>query len=233
MSIQLPTSNFQFLTSDLLSLLIAFLYVAALIATSEILYRVFHAPLDITRKIVHVGVGMTALAVTIIFRDWTVAIIGPLAFIAINYFSYRRKIFQSIEIAEERQLGTIYFPLSFVILTPLFWSRPALLAAAFMPMTWGDAAAAILGKRFGAHPFRLFGQLSSVEGSVAMFVFAFIATVLALIAFGQPSGLSTGIAFVTALIATVVEAMSPKGMDNLTVPIVSAITLTVLNGFGK
>lgn len=223
----------MFLFSDFVVLLIAFFYVAALIATSEILFRVFHAPLDITRKIVHVGVGMTALVLTFIFRVWTIAILGPLAFIAINYFSYRRKIFQGIEIAEQGQLGTIYFPLSFVILTPLLWSRPALLAAAFMPMTWGDAAAAILGKRFGAHPFRLFGQDSSVEGSIAMFAFSFIATALALVAFGQPSGWSTVIAFVTALIATVVEAMSPKGMDNLTVPIVSAITLTALNGFGK
>jgi len=217
-----------FLLSDFLSLFIAFLYVAALIAISEILRRVFHVPLDITRKIVHVGVGMTALALTIIFRDWTVAILGPLAFIAINYFSYRKKIFQGIEIAEQGQLGTIYFPLAFVILTPLLWSRPALLAAAFMPMTWGDAAAAILGKRFGAHPFGLFGQVSSVEGSIAMFGFGFIATDFALVAFGQPPGSSVAVAFVTALIATMVEALSPKGIDNLSVPLISAMILSIL-----
>lgn len=219
--------------SDLFSLLVAFLYVAALIAVSEILRRIFHVPLEITRKIVHVGVGMTALVITAFFRDWTVAILGPLAFIAINYFSYRRKIFQGIEIAEQGQLGTIYFPLSFVILTPLLWSRPALLAASFMPMTWGDATAAILGKRFGAHQFSVFGQVSSVEGSIAMLVFGFIATALALVGYGQPPVSSMLIAFVVAIIAMAVEAVSPKGIDNLSVPIISAVTLLILKGFGK
>jgi phytol kinase len=218
----------MFLFSDLISLAIAFAYVALLIGTAEMLRRVFHVPIDITRKIVHVGVGMTALVVTSFFRDWSIAILGPLAFLAINYFSYRKKIFQGIEIAEEGQLGTIYFPLAFVILIPALWSHPARLAASFMPMTWGDAAAAILGKRFGAHPFRVFGQTSSVEGSIAMFGFGFIATEIALVMFGQPPGSSLAIALVTALAATIAEALSPKGIDNLSVPIVSALVLNLL-----
>lgn len=221
------------LLSDLISLLVALLYVAALIALSQVLRLYFHAPLDITRKIVHVGVGMTALVITTFFRDWSVAIIGPLAFTAINYLSYRRKIFQGIELDEQGQLGTVYFPLSFAILTPLLWSRPELLAAAFMPMTWGDATAAILGKRFGAHQFSVFGQVSSVEGSIAMMVFGFTATALAFVAFGQPPAPSMVTAFVVAVVAMAVEALSPNGIDNLSVPIISAVILLILNGYGK
>ena len=216
------------LVSDLFSLTLAFLYVAALIGIAETLRRVFHVPRDVTRKIVHVGVGMTALAVTFIFRDWTIAIIGPLTFIVVNYFSYRRNLFRGIETGETGQLGTVYFPLSFVLLTPLLWSRPALLAAAFMPMAWGDAAAAILGKRLGAHQFSLFGQVSSVEGSIAMFVLSLIATNLVLVLFGQPVDSSVLAAFLTASVATLLEALSPWGLDNLTVPIVSAFVLSIL-----
>lgn len=221
------------LISDLVSLGIAFAYVVALISISELLHRGFHLPVDITRKIVHVGVGMTALVVTVIFRDWTIAIIGPLVFIAINAISYRKKIFKGVETGEVGQLGTIYFPLAFVLLTPLLWSQPALLAAAFMPMTWGDAAAAILGKRYGSQQFTLFGQTSSVEGSLAMIVFSLVATVLALVLFGRPPVPSAAIALVIALIAAATEAASPKGIDNLSVPIVSAAILAAMNGFAK
>lgn len=222
-----------FLLSDLISLAIAFLYVAALLSVTEILRRVFHVPLNLTRKIVHVGVGMTALVITAFFRDWTIAIIGPLVFIGVNYFSYRRKLFSGVETGEAGQFGTIYFPLSFVLLTPLLWSFPVLLAAAFMPMTWGDAAAAILGTRFGSRRFTLFGQSSSVEGSLAMFVFSFVGTDLALMLFGQPPIPSAAISLATALIAAIAEALSPKGVDNLTVPIVSAAILVTMHGAAK
>ena len=221
------------LASDFVSLAIAFLYVAALIALAEILRRVFCVPVDITRKIVHIGVGMGALVITSFFRTWFIAIIGPLVFIVVNWVSYRANIFHGIETGERRQFGTIFFPLSFVILVPSLWSRPTVLAASFMPLTWGDAAAAILGQRFGSHRFTLFGQASSVEGSLAMFAASFVATCFALLAFGQPIATSALISTAVALPATFAEALSPMGIDNLTVPLISALTLFALSGFLK
>ncbi len=221
------------LPSDLLSLLVAFAYIIVLIAIAEILRRVFHVPVDITRKVVHVGVGMVAIALTIVFREWYIAIIGPLVFIIINYLSYRTGLFRGIETGEKEQLGTIYFPLAFVILTPPLWSQPAILAAAMMPLTWGDAAAAILGKRFGVHKFTLFNQTSSIEGSLAMFVFGFLGTYFALLLFGQSTGTSFLLSLVTAFAATIAEALSPKGIDNLTVPLMSAVVLVGLTSLIK
>ncbi len=240
------------LPSDLLSLLIAFAYVAIVIAIAEILRRVFDLPVEFTRKFVHVGVGMSALAVTTLFRAWYIAIIGPLVFILLNYLSYRYQIFRGIERGQvanhraagtrtdlkpttpvmigEGQLGTLYFPLAFTILIPLLWSQPAFLAASLMPLTWGDSFAAILGIRFGAHRFTIFDQTSSVEGSLAMFVFSFVATFAALIVFGMAAELSLGLALGTSIVATIVEAFSPWGLDNLTVPIASAIVLVALSG---
>ncbi len=215
--------------SDLASLLIGFCYVAALIALSEILRRVFHVPVDITRKIVHIGVGLAAIAMKIIFREWYIAIIGPIAFILVNYVSYRANLFHGIETSERGQLGTIYFPLSFVILTPLLWSQPAILAASMMPLTWGDAAAAILGARFGVHKFMIFNQTSSIEGAIAMFFFSLVGTYSALVLFGASTSVSLILAIATAFIATVIEALSPRGIDNLTVPLVSALVLLILN----
>lgn len=99
-------------------------------------------------------------------------------------------------------------------------------------MTWGDAFAAIIGQRFGARKFTALGRTRSLEGSLSMFAFSFAATFLALIALSvaQPLGASVALAFVVAVVATIVEAFSPFGIDNLTVPLSSALTLALLSG---
>lgn len=216
--------------SDPLALVLAFLYVSLILALGEGLRRGLHLSVEFTRKFVHVGVGMIAFLLVWLFQTWQWAIIPPLAFIVINYISYRRQIFAGMETGERGQLGTVYFPISFAILIPLLWAFPALLVASLMPMTWGDAFAAIVGKRWGAHKFTILGQTRSVEGSLAMFGLSFVATFIALIVFAQPIGTSLVIACLVAFVVTIVEAVSPFGIDNLTVPLTSALVLYLLSG---
>jgi phytol kinase len=184
---------------------------------------------DVTRKFVHIAVGMIAFPLALLFSAWQFAIIPPLAFIVVNYVSYRRQIFAGMETGERGQLGTVYFPISFSILIPLLWSQPALLVASLMPMTWGDAFAALIGQRYGKRKFTVLGQTRSLEGTIVMFAFSLLAVFLALVFFAQPIATSFVFALVVALIASVVEALSPFGIDNLTVPLSSAIVLVALN----
>ena len=216
--------------SDLLALLIAFLYVSIVLAVSEISRRSLRLSVDLTRKFVHIAVGMIAFPLVILFQAWQFAIIPPLVFIVVNYVSYRRQIFAGMETGERGQLGTVYFPISFSILIPLLWPQPALLVASLMPLTWGDAFAALIGQRFGARRFTILGQTRSIEGTSAMFVFSLLAVFLTLLFFAQPIATSFVFALIVALIASIVEAFSPFGIDNLTVPLSSAIVLVVLNG---
>ena len=216
--------------SDLLALLIAFLYVSIVLAVSEISRRSLRLSVDLTRKFVHIAVGMIAFPLVILFQAWQFAIIPPLVFIVVNYVSYRRQIFAGMETGERGQLGTIYFPISFSILIPLLWPQPTLLVASLMPLTWGDAFAALIGQRFGARRFTILGQTRSIEGTSAMFVFSLLAVFLTLLFFAQPIATSFVFALIVALIASIVEAFSPFGIDNLTVPLSSAIVLVVLNG---
>jgi phytol kinase len=209
------------------ALVLAFVYVSVVLAIGEGLRRLFRFSVEFTRKFVHVAVGMIAFPLVWLFRDWYWAIIPPLVFILVNYMSYRRQIFQGMETGEKNQLGTVYFPISFSILIPLLWSQPALLVASLMPMTWGDAFAAIVGRRWGAHTYSDFGQTRSLEGSVAMLALSFIATTVALIVFGQPLMSSLVWGLLTAVVATFVEAFSPWGIDNLTVPLTSALVLVI------
>jgi phytol kinase len=212
--------------SDWLALVISYVYVFAMIGIGEGLRKWRGYSTEFTRKLIHISVGMWAFGTVLLFEHWYFAIIPPLSFVVLNYISYRREIFKSVETGEKGNLGTVYFPISFAIILCLFWNRPNLLVASLMPMTWGDALAAILGRRYGQRKYSLLGSTRSMEGSLGMFLFSWLSTFLALLLL-PPLGWQTSVLYslTLAVFATLVEALSPWHVDNLTVPLLSAVLL--------
>jgi phytol kinase len=216
---------------DTIALLFSFAYVFTAIGVAEGLRKWRAYSVDFTRKFIHIAVGMWAYGTVLLFERRAFAIIPPLAFVAINALSYWRGTFKAMETGEKGQLGTVYFPVSFAALIWLLWGRPDLLVASLMPMTWGDALAAVVGRRIGQRRYTVAGSTRSLEGSVVLFLISWIATLVPLLLLG-PGSLdavtAVGAAAVTALAAVLVEACSPWGIDNLTVPAVSALVLVLM-----
>ncbi|MCK4471616.1 MAG: phosphatidate cytidylyltransferase [Anaerolineae bacterium] len=223
------------MTSDWQALIISYVYVFAMIGVGEGLRKWLGQAkpgtysTEFTRKVIHISVGMWAFGTVLLFQHWYFAIIPPLSFVILNYISYRREIFKSVETGEKGNLGTVYFPISFVIIIYLFWESPHLLVASLMPMTWGDALAAILGRRYGQRKYSVLGSTRSVEGSLAMFLVSWLSTFLALLLL-SPLAWQTSLLYSLALavFATLVEALSPWHIDNLTVPLLSAALLYLI-----
>jgi len=218
------------MTQDWTALLTAFIYVFAMIGVAEGLRKWRGYSVEFTRKFIHIAVGMWAYGAVLMFERRTFAIIPPLAFVAINAFSYWRGTFKAMETGEKGQLGTIYFPISFTALIWLLWDRPHLLVASLMPMTWGDALAAVVGRRIGRRRYTVAGSTRSLEGSAVMFLVSWVATLVPLMLLAPEPialGAAIGAAAATALGAMIVEAVSPWGIDNLTVPAVSALVLVL------
>jgi phytol kinase len=215
--------------SDWLALIISYVYVFAVIGVGEGLRRWRGYSTEFTRKLIHICVGLWAFGTVLLFQHWYFAIIPPLSFVILNYISYRGEIFKAVETGEKGNLGTVYFPISFTIILCLFWGRPNLLVASLMPMTWGDALAAILGRRCGQRKYSVLGSTRSVEGSLAMFLFSWLSTLVALLLL-PPLGWQTSIVYslAVAVFATLVEALSPWHIDNLTVPLLSAALLYLI-----
>ena len=220
------------MSPDLTALLASFVYLFAMIGVAEGLRAWRGYPVDFTRKFVHIAVGMWAYGTIWLFERRLMALIPPLTFVVINAVSYWQGTFKAMEGDEKGNLGTVYFPIAFAVIIGLFWERPHLLVGALMPMTWGDALAAVFGRRIGQRPYTVLGTTRSWEGSTLMFAASWIATAVALIAL-SPAHMEPWqgiwIAGATALGATVVEALSPWGIDNLTVPAASALTLALLS----
>jgi len=220
---------------DYTALIVSYVYVFGVIALGEMLRRLGHRPIEFTRKFIHIGVGMWVVGTAFLFETWYLALIPPATFVLINAFSYWRGTFKAMEREDRESLGTIYFPISFGALVYFFWGQPVLMVASMMPLTWGDAMAAIIGQRYGHYRFTVGGRTRSLEGSVAMFFWSWITTSLALFAMPYLSGkplinwmLALIYGGVVALVSTLVEALSPWGIDNLTIPAATAAVLYLL-----
>ncbi|OQY23226.1 MAG: hypothetical protein B6I34_04895 [Anaerolineaceae bacterium 4572_32.1] len=215
--------------SDWLALAASYIFVFGAIGIAEGMRKWRGYSIDFTRKFIHIAVGMWSVGTVLLFEQPYMAVIAPASFIIINYISYRQETFKAMETGEKGNLGTVYFPLSFSIIILLFWRWPHVLVASLMPMTWGDAMAAVLGARYGRFTYTLWGSTRSLEGSVSMFLFAFLAVFLALWLFPPlPLGLSLLYALIVAALAAAIEAITPWHLDNLSVPFVSALTLYIL-----
>ncbi len=234
-------------TQDWIGLGASYAYATGLLVLAELIRRWRGYPQDFTRKIVHIGAGMWVFGVLALFDTWYIGIIPFASFIAINYVLWRYKVLESMD-APDSSPGTVYFALSITLLFLFFWrtdspdDRGHIAAAGTMAMTWGDSMAAIIGRRFGRHRYQVAGGSRSYEGSAAMLVAATIAMFLTLaLVPGSALGpltppLSIGVAllaaFVGALAATIAEAFSPSGTDNLSVPLLAGavvyIVVTVL-----
>lgn len=221
---------------DYTALVVSYAYVFGVIGLAEIVRHAGKRSVDFTRKFIHIGVGMWVVGTVLLFETWYLAMIPPLSFVVINALSYLRGTIKAMEVSDRANLGTIYFPISFAAMIYYFWDQPVLMVASLMPMTWGDAMAAIVGQRYGQYRYSVRGRTRSLEGSIAMLLWSWVSTWLALLVMpfllGMPPtnwllALLHGGA--VALACTAVEALSPWGLDNLTIPAAAALMLQFLH----
>jgi phytol kinase len=100
----------------------------------------------------------------------------------------------------------------------------AAFAAAILTLTFGDTAAALIGRRFGRHPYSVGRAHKSLEGSCAFFAVA--ALVCALL----PGAASIAAVAAFALATTLAEAFAGDGLDNAAIPIAGLLALRLFSG---
>jgi dolichol kinase len=121
---------------------------------------------------------------------------------------------------DERWSGLVLYALSFAIFTAVgLLAAPFPAAAALLALALGDGLGGAAGLAFGRHRFSLAaGKQKSLEGSLAVAVFASLGVMLAAHWFDAPSGWGLGLA--AGVVAALAEAISPRATDNLVLPAV-------------
>jgi dolichol kinase len=178
---------------------------------------------------------------TYAFGTWWIAVTASVIFIVMVFpiLQYAERIPGYSNLLTERKKGEIKKSLvivfiMFSILISVCWgwlNLKYLVIASVFAWGFGDAAAALVGKRFGQYYIegRLVEGRKSLEGTFAMFVVSFISVIVILAAYSSLNWYSyLLISLVTAAVSAVVELYTKGGMDTLTCPLASAFTMILL-----
>jgi uncharacterized protein (TIGR00297 family) len=192
---------------------------------------------ELLRKSVHIGCGGFAF----LLRDLSA---GQAAAMALAAFLFNWQVLPRIGGRElwrpgDRDrgypLGILLYPLAVLGLILFFWTTPWMAAGMWAILAFGDGAASLVGSTLGG-PRLPWNPRKGVIGSLAFVVFGGLGAAvliawtsrlpLDLHAWHAPRTL--GVAFALAVVTAAVESLPTTLDDNLTVPLVGALTLPLL-----
>jgi phytol kinase len=186
---------------------------------------------DMCRKFVHAGMGLVILFIPYFDHMW-IALIPPVIFMAVNFADMYWGIFSQIQGEDQGNVGTVLYPISYIILISGFYGTKwwGLAVLGILTMAFGDAGASVIGRQFGKTIYTVNGEIRSFMGSGTMFVLTLIVAICVFLWYGPQLGLNMDFGsimaagIIVAIAATIIEALSIKGSDNLTVPVLTALT---------
>lgn len=174
-----------------------------------------------SRKLVHIGTGAVVPLAWLLNVDRWIAVPAAAAITVLAAINHRQRLLPAIEDVGRHSYGTIAYGAAITLLLLTFWpdQRDAVCAGVLV-MALGDGLAGVLGALIPSPSWQIWGQRKSLIGTGTMAAASLAA--LALVAAAAPSAPGIGLLLVIALAATALEQVAWLGIDNLTVPIVSA-----------
>jgi phytol kinase len=214
------------ITSDIIGLLLVYAYVAILILISE---KVLKSYPNLSRKFLHIMVGNILFILPLFTSREVITFLAAAPFILLTFLisPYSPLRIKNRVSASGHGFGLVYYAISWTILAFFFYNQPWIIAVGIAAMSYGDGMAALIGERFGKRKYNISGDVKSLEGSLAMFIVLIISLSGVLLYYNVlPSSILIIIA--VALVATVFEGITPKGLDNLSACFSAVATYLIL-----
>jgi dolichol kinase len=207
--------------SDLAGVLLVYIYVAILLIISEkILYKYPEG----SRKFLHIMTGNIAFLLPVFVTKEVMAFLAAGPFILFTFLMSPYTPIKKIRgktSAAGHGMGLVYYSITWTIFAYLFFDNMVVIAIGILSMSYGDGLASVIGIKFGKKKYQVLGDEKSYVGSFAMFIFTFITMIIALFYYNINVTFYVILVLVfIAFIASIVEGLTPKGLDNLTVPFV-------------
>jgi len=237
---------------DIVVYSIAVLYAMMVLVVGDIGRRKLKLGSNFTRKIIHLFAGLAIWSVPYYPHPWVATLVALTFVVFLGLASGERfgRFFQAMARPEDLEHGSVrgpfWYAVSITILTGVFtftgYERLYFVAAAAIHiMMFGDGMSAPIGLKYGKnHMHTIFGSKRSVPGSAALFVFGFFGALLAFWFFGVVnygafvSGASIlwvpmiSLALIGAAAGTLIELVSPKGTDNVTLPFITCFIVFIV-----
>lgn len=180
---------------------------------------------DDTRKAVHILSGLIAACLPFWLSFDQISALG-LFFIGFMAVSKKAHLFPSIHGVRRLTLGEIYYPLALAIVAWRFPS-PTIYSYAILVLALSDGFAAIIGTHIGMHTYRVIGGKKSLEGSATCWGITLVLTLFTLALSGEPLSALIAASLGSATTITAAEATLTGGLDNLALPLIAALILSL------
>jgi dolichol kinase len=129
----------------------------------------------------------------------------------------------------------VYYAITWTILAYIFFDNMIIIAIGILAMSYGDGIASLIGSKYGKKIYNISGDKKSIMGSIAMFIFTFIMIIIAILIYINIFSYDIIITyelilylFLISIIAAILEGITPKGLDNITVPLLVSFSYWIL-----
>ncbi|HSX33223.1 MAG TPA: hypothetical protein VLF91_02705 [Candidatus Saccharimonadales bacterium] len=203
---------------------LAIAVVFLILVFAEYLSRYKGVHTELTRKIVHILVGVF-VAFWPFFLSWGTIQGISLAFLAVVLLSIKLNVFAAIHAVSRNKIGEVLFAVVIGLLAFITTTK-WVFTAAMLHLSLADGLAAIVGLGWAQehNSYRIMGRTKSIPGSLAFFfTSAFIMLCYAAFSGAKYDG-TTLVGLPVA--ATIAENIAGEGVDNIAVPLLVALVLT-------
>jgi len=202
------------IASDIVGLILVYGYIAILLIISE---KVLNKYPTFSRKFLHIMVGNVIFILPFFTSQFVITFLAAAPFILLTFLMspYSPIKFNDRISTSGHGMGLVYYAISWTVLAFFFYDQQWIIAVGIAAMSYGDGMAALIGEKFGKHKYNIFGDKKSFEGSITMFL-VLIVTLGIVLAYYNIFTANFIIIPVVALIATIFEGITPKGLDNIT-----------------
>jgi phytol kinase len=210
---------------DILGLVLVYGYVILLIVISE---KVLNKHPNFSRKFLHIMVGNILFILPLFQSRWVMALLTAAPFILLTFLisPYSPLKIKDRISSSGHGLGLVYYAISWTVLALLFFDQPWIIAVGIAAMSYGDGMASLIGMKYGKIKYNALGDTKSLEGSLTMFIVLIVALSVVLLYYSVP--FQPLVIISVALVATILEGITPKGLDNITACFSAVITYLVM-----
>lgn len=209
-----------------LGYLFTYIYIFFIIFFAKYIKEKFYLSEEFSRKMVHIFVSFAWIIMIHYFSNTWHLVVPPITFIILNYISYKKNIFSAIERKNNDSFGTVYYPISMTILstiTILDLNFIAPYGIGLFCMAIGDGFAPYFGSKYKSFKFI---NNKTIFGIFIVFISALFISIIFSNIYNLPFNIYD--AFIIAIFSSIFEFIGLKGLDNLFLPIGSAIVAYIL-----
>ncbi len=195
----------------------------------EIMYHYLKVPVEMTRKWSHITAGLISLLFPYYFKEIQWVILLCVMFAIILAVSKKFNLLRSIHGVERKTYGSYLFPLAVIISFAAFQFSHYDYLNFYLPvlsLAVCDLCAALVGKKYPLRKVKLYGESKSIGGFLAFIVSSVI---LQMVLIDVGFHISVLLIIGSAIIAAIAELFSPKGFDNVTIPVTVILVMFCFN----